>query len=94
MAIQRTRKDKENPHYGFLVSWQPKTSFQARVKREQDFDLKPEKLASRHAKRAESLAQEGLASNTKSSIIRSLILVSFILILELVVYLAWKRFLS
>jgi len=74
MTIKRTRKNKDNPNYGFLVSWK---SSEARVKRERKIESEPK------------LAQ----ISVKKDIVRSLILVSLILILELVVYLAWKRFL-
>ena len=92
MAIERTRKNKENPHYGFLVSWQPKPASQARVKGESNSDKITVSATLSHGKRAESLAQEASNEGTKKNIIRSLILISFILILELVVYLAWNKF--
>ena len=92
MAIERTRKNKENPHYGFLVSWQPKEGSQARVKRESNSAKSTEVATPTHGKRAESLAQGELGSVNKKNIYRSLILVGLILILELVVYLAWNKF--
>jgi hypothetical protein len=92
MAEIRTRKNKENPHYGFLVSWQPKDHSQARVKREPNSEKIRLPATHTHGKRAESLAQGSLATGTKKSIVRSLILVGLILILELVVYLAWNKF--
>jgi hypothetical protein len=67
------RKEKENPNYGFLVSWAPS---EARVKRERK--IEPEA----------NYAQ----ISVKKDIVRSLILVSLILAIELVVYLAWKKF--
>ena len=92
MAIHRTRKNKENPHYGFLVSWQPKAPSQARVKGESNSGKFSPPATSRHEEKAVSMAQGALALGTKKSIIRSLILIGFILILELVVYLAWNKF--
>ena len=92
MAIHRTRKNKENPHYGFLVSWQPKDHSQARVKGESNLGKISVAATPRHEKKAVSSAQGELASDTKENIIRSLILISFVLILELVVYLAWNKF--
>jgi hypothetical protein len=92
VAIHRTRKNKENPHYGFLVSWQPKDHFQARVKGESNLGKIVDSATSRHEEKAVSLAQGALALGTKKNIIRSLILIGFILILELVVYLAWNKF--
>ena len=92
MAEHRSRKNKENPHYGFLVSWQPKDHSQARVKGESNPTKTSESAIVRHGKKAVSLAQDELASDNKKSIIRSLILIGFVLILELVVYLAWSKF--
>lgn len=92
MAIQRTRKNKENPHYGFLVSWQPKGQSQACVKGESKLEKFSLSATSRHGESAVSMAQGASTLSTKKSIIRSLILIGFILILELVVYLAWNRF--
>jgi hypothetical protein len=92
MAEFRTRKNKENPHYGFLVSWQPKASSQARVKGESALSKISGLATTRHGKKAVSMAQGAVGVGTKKSIIRSLILIGFILILELVVYLAWRKF--
>jgi len=89
---KRTLRDKENPHYGFLVSWQPKAHSPARVKGESNSGKISLLATSRHGEKAVSLAQEALGSGAKKSIIRSLILIGFILILELVVYLAWSKF--
>ena len=77
MAIHRTRQNKENPHYSFLVSWEPgKMSSQAHVKREG------------------KIAPEAKLANlsVKKDIFRSLILISFMLALEVVVYLAWNKY--
>jgi hypothetical protein len=94
MAEIRSRKSKENPHYGFLTSWQPKEAKGSHVKRETQIG-KDIKIASiTHRKKAESLAQAEPSGVAKKGIVRSLIRISLILILELVVYLAWKRFLS
>lgn len=92
MAEQRTRKQKETVHYPFLVSWQPNEGSQARVNRELNSISysKPKKLTA--SKRAEELAKEGESVRIKKDIIRSVILVSFILVVEVVVYLAWKKF--
>jgi hypothetical protein len=75
VAIKRTRKKKESPNYGFLVSWTPG---EAHVKRERKNEIEPK------------LAQ----ISVKKDIVRSLILVSLILTVELVVYLAWSRFIK
>ena len=78
MAIERTRKSKENPHYRFLYSWKntpagagQKTQYQPRVKR-----------------RAQIEPESNLAQiSVKKDILHSLILVSLILTIELVIYL-------
>jgi len=92
MAELRSRKNKEHPHYNFLVSWTPKPPSQARVKREQASDKIDVIATLRHGKMAESMAQAAPNVHTKKSIVRSLILIGFILILELVIYLARNRF--
>ena len=91
MAEHRFRKNKESPHYGFLVSWQPKASGEARVKGESNPDKIAVPATFRHGKMAESMAQASPNVHTKKSIVRSLILIAFILILELVIYLARNR---
>jgi hypothetical protein len=92
MALHRTRKQKEMPHYGFLVSWQPKPNSQARVKGELKSGEKSEANKLTPPKKANNLAQAGHERNLKKDIVRSILVVSFILILELVVYLAWIKF--
>ena len=89
MAIARTRKDKEAPHYGFLVSWSPP---EARVKRELKTSEKVEAGRLVQPKRANNMAQAVPSRDIKKDIVRSLITISLILILELVVYLAWIKF--
>ena len=91
MAVHRTRKQKETPHYQFLVSWQPKGASQAHVKGESASGEKPATHTHAHPKRANLLAKDDASPGNKKDIIRSLILVSFILILEIVVYLALHR---
>lgn len=92
MAQVRTRKNKVNPHYGFLVSWEPNTSKNEPVKRE---SIRYEKHISASTKRkenADSLAQAESGVQAKKGIVRSLIRISLILILELVIYLAWTKY--
>lgn len=89
MAVHRTRKNKEHPHYGFLVSWAPS---QAHVKGELKSGNKEMAYKAKETKRADLLAQDGNQGYIKKSILKSIITVSFILILELVVYFAWSRF--
>ncbi len=89
MAIQRTRKDKQSPHYNFLYSWTPS---EARVNRESKFSDKAVTVKLSASKKADIQAKEDSMGRIKKDIIKSLILVSFIIILELVVYLAWSKF--
>lgn len=94
MAVTRTRKNKKSPHYGFLVSWDQNSSKIASVKGETKIDKISSSASSRHGKRADSLAQAEANTYVKKDLIRSLIIISLILILELVVYLAWNRFMA
>jgi hypothetical protein len=89
VAVTRTRKNKENPHYNFLYSWAPS---EPHVKRESDLveTDTPVKLSA--SKRAEIQAKEDSMLRIKKDIVKSLILVSFIILAELVVYLAWSKF--
>lgn len=92
MAEHRTRKSKENPHYQFLYSWDQKAKFQARVKGESEA---PENLLtheSQPSKKANVMAKDGQSTRIKKDIVRSLVLVSFVLALELVLYLARSSF--
>lgn len=89
MAIQRTRKNKENPHYNFLYSWVPS---EARVKGESRLNTNASSPKLSALKKAEIQAKEDSSHRIKRDIIKSLILVSLVLIAELVVYLAWSKF--
>jgi hypothetical protein len=92
MATVRTRKNKENPHYNFLISWQPKDPSQARVKGESNSDKVSSPTTFRHSKKAESSAQDASGSRIKKDLVRSLITIGLVIILELVIYLAWNKF--
>jgi hypothetical protein len=72
-----------------LYSWSPS---EAHVKRESVLADKRVVIKLSASKRADIQAKEESFGRIKKDIIRSLILVSFILILELVVYLAWSKF--
>lgn len=89
MAIHRSRKNKETPHYGFLVSWQPS---QARVKGESKIIKGAESSKATKLKSAYLSEKVAEADNIKRGIVRSLIIVGIILTLEVVVYLAWNKF--
>ena len=94
MAVKKTKKSKKNPHYGFLVSWSPEASKMTSVKGESKTETKSHLGSIRLRKNADSLAKEETRLNVKKDIIRSLITISLILILELVVYLAWIKFIK
>lgn len=89
MAIKRNRKNKENPHYNFMVSWQPS---EARVKGEMKLGTKSQNVKLSSAKRADILAQDNKVKAVKKDLVKSLITISLILILELVIYLARNKF--
>jgi hypothetical protein len=91
MPVTKMKKNKKNPHYGFLISWDQKMPKKANVKGETKFDKNKGIASFRHSKKADYLAQAEANSITKKTIIRSLITISLILILELVVYLAWTE---
>lgn len=94
MAVIRTRKNRKNTHYGFLVSWEPKRPKIASVKGETKSGHESVPASVRHGKKADSLAQASTSLDIKKDIIRSLIIISLILILELVIYLAWNKFIN
>ena len=87
MGEHRTRKQKENVHHNFTLSWTPASL----VNRQINIGSREKTLGSKGAERADLLAKDHSGSGTKRGIIKSLITVSFILCLELVIYLAWKR---
>lgn len=89
MATHRTRREKENPRYNFLYSWTPS---EARVNRESKSAAGAQTPKIVASKRAEIQAKDEANERIKKDIIKSLILISFILALEVVVYLAWKKF--
>ncbi len=74
-------------HHKPTLSWSP----ESRVKRQINIGSNQKTADSKGTERADLLAKDLSDSNTKRDIIKSLITVSFILCLELVVYLAWKR---
>jgi hypothetical protein len=89
VAEHRTRKEKQSPHYNFLYSWQPS---QARVNRESKIAIDDKILKPSASKKAEIQAKDASQARIKKDIFKSLALVSFILIIEVVVYLARNRF--
>lgn len=88
MAELRTRKNKENPHYNFLYSWAPG---EPHVKRESKNANVSFKANLSPSKKADIQAKDESSVRIKKDIIRSLILISFVLALEVVIYLAWNK---
>lgn len=84
MSKRRTRKEKQQAKHRFPAP------FEAGVKGQKNigYEAKPGKHEG--SKSADLTAQAGSTLPIKRDIIKSLLLVSFILSLELVVYLAWN----
>ena len=70
-----------------MVTWEPE---EAGVKRESKSALASNKFESKPAKKADLLAQDELVKNSKRGMLKSLIITSLIVILEVVIYLGWK----
>ncbi len=91
MSKRRTKKEKETAHHLFTISYRPepkKTSFEPSVKGQFKNTPEPKKAESEPLKRADLSAKEYGVDFVKRDIIKSVLLVSFILALELVIYLA------
>lgn len=92
MAKRRTREQKLKPHHHFTISWSPeaknvnlRTDVKGQIAKGSEAKIK----ADHTQKSAVALAKEDDSKVVKRAIVRSLLLVSFILALELVIYLAW-----
>ncbi len=95
MSKKRTRNEKENVHYPFLVSWDGGSKSrlsQGSVKRETKKTSSTNSNEAAPLKKAEPKAISEETEFIKKDIKKSLITTSFILIVELVIYLAWKKF--
>ena len=93
MGKRRTRDQKVAPHHHFTVSWSPeakKEGLASGVKGQITRGSEAESGASHVQKSAVTLAKQDDSRLAKRAILRSLLLVSFILALELVIYLAWQ----
>ena len=77
-----------------MVSWDKKGQSQAHVNRENKNGHSSKLASIRHGKNADSLAQANVELNVKKDVIRSLVTISLVLILELMVYLAWMKFIK
>jgi len=93
MAKKRTRKQKETAKHQFLFSRpnEAKTKSESRaVKGQFNSRHKAEKRKSGKAKNADLLDKEAYLASAKRDVVKSILLASLILGLELVIYLAWR----
>lgn len=89
MARHKNNKNKNKPNYNFLVSW---SNDGVHVNRESILNSAKQNPKLSASKKAAELAKEDSIKRIKKDIFKSLILVSLILIIETVVYLARSRF--
>jgi hypothetical protein len=93
MGKRRTRKDKEKALHQFTISWddrQEKTLPEASVNRQKANAVSEHNPIVTENKNAILMAIHEPAEAIKKDLIKSMLLVSFILGLELVIYLAWN----
>lgn len=86
MAKRRTKRQKQKARHAFSLSWSPS---EPDVKGQFNFEPNKPRTNSRKHESALSLAKDGSLASIKKDIIKSLIIVSLILALEVVLYLAW-----
>ena len=86
MAKRRTKKQKEGARHTFNLSWAPS---EAGVKGQFNSEPKRPKAGARKHESALSLAKDDSLASIKKDIVKSLMVVSLILALEVVLYLAW-----
>lgn len=94
MARRRTRKQKERAKHNLAFSWKPTTEIQdekPRVKGQFNFEASTTSREASKDKNAIDLAKDSSLSLIKRDIVKSLILASLILALEVMVYLAWNK---
>lgn len=93
MAKRRTRKQKQKAVHPFNLSWHPEpknTSAEPIVKRQSKNDVNSLSLKPSKAKMAIDSTKGAQTSVIKRNLLRSLIIVSLILALEVVIYLVWR----
>lgn len=88
---RRTRKDKQNAVHHFSLSWSPEAKNKASVKRQIVSAGGRLKAKQSDKKNALLLAKEAGLASIKKDLVKSLILSSLILTLEVVLYLAWPK---
>jgi len=94
MAKRRTRKQKEKAKHRLELSLKTTAKIQdgkPRVKGQFNFEASPTSTEASKDKNAISLAKDDSLSVVKRDIVKSLILASLILALEVMVYLAWNK---
>lgn len=93
MSGKRTRKQKENVHHNFTISWSnepKKTVSKALVNTQFKSALNTNNNEDKISNRADNMAIDYDLVAIKRNIIKSLIIISFILALEVVIYLVWQ----
>lgn len=87
MGKRRTRKDKETARHAFNISWSPEPSVKGQFNSEaKKVDHKADELKS-----ARIMAKDASFVSSKRDIVKSLLIASLILALEVVLYLAWNK---
>lgn len=92
MAKKRTKKDKVTARHQFTISWQPSTKNehpQPTVKRQNKSDKMLASTKQDKPKYTDYLAKDEDVVKIKKDIIKSFMLVSLILGIELMLYFAW-----
>jgi len=88
---RRTKKQKKNPKHPFLVSWEGSSanlSHESTVKGQNKTPAKANSTKSGESKNAYLLEKGANLASVRHDIIKSLIITSFILGLEVVIYLS------
>jgi len=92
MAKRRTRKEKERALHRIAISWTPEPEIKAEkadVKGQFNFEPKRAKAKPLKEENAIIKAKDASLASIKRDILKSIILASLILALEVVIYLAW-----
>lgn len=92
MAKRRTKKEKERAKHQLRISWKPDSNSFSLDPVKGQFKKPPSGTFSENlsSKNARNLAKDVNLNLSKKEILKSLVLVSLILALELVIYLAWR----
>ena len=100
MAKRRTKKQKRQAKHQFLLKWEPEKpiakakarktvsvpAVKGQIKNQADLNIK----AKAKLKIADFQANNGGLASIKRDLVKSLIIASLVLALEVVLYLAWK----